>query len=241
LLLPASTAALLLPMTELFLLLNQLSGALPAGLWMALSMIGNGWAAFALIFPLILFMPRGFYAVVIATPLAGAASHLIKNANDALRPIATLNPSEFIVLDEGLRRNAMPSGHTITAFAVAAAVFFLLNAQQRRRHYWLFLVAGLAGFARIAVGVHWVEDVLVGAIVGLVSGWAAAAIARFIPEPALSPASWWLRVLSVWGVFCFYSLLTESLDFDANRPIQMLLALTTLMTLVVFWKRSLRL
>lgn len=67
--------------------------------------------------------------------------------------------------------NSFPSGHTCASFAAACAWWRLLPKK------WMSLLAGVMavcmGLTRLYVGVHYPSDVLVGALVGLFSGWVA--------------------------------------------------------------------
>lgn len=62
-------------------------------------------------------------------------------------------------------RGSFPSGHTITAFAVAA-VF----AERYRRRRWVpwvaYGLAGLVGFSRVSLQSHFPSDVFAGAVFG---------------------------------------------------------------------------
>lgn len=57
-----------------------------------------------------------------------------------------------------------PSGHTTTAFAFAAAVGLLYP----RSRWLLFPLAALTAYSRMALGVHYLGDVVMGAIWGTV-------------------------------------------------------------------------
>lgn len=64
------------------------------------------------------------------------------------------------------------SSHASTSFALAIAWFSMLKS--RVSYMWLiFIWAALYSYSRIYVGVHYPGDILVGASVGLLSGWAA--------------------------------------------------------------------
>ena len=81
---------------------------------------------------------------------------------------------------------AFPSGHAsnTTAFVVAAAlVTGAIRPRIRRRLMWSAVaVAGVMGWTRLALGVHWVSDVVagwvLGALVAVVTVRAARALAR---------------------------------------------------------------
>lgn len=222
----------------LFRTLNAACGFAPAEVWMLLSLLGTGWMVFALVLPSIIWSPRIFYAVVFTTPIAGLISRITKVLLAAPRPPAVLEPGSFILLGDALKSNSMPSGHTITAFAVAASVVF---ASQKGHRGWMLLLFPLAcgvGLARIAIGVHWPEDVLMGAVIGLVAGAAGAGLAQRLPGRLMRPQSWWLRGLSCWGVLCAYALITQKLDFPENKPVQLAAAVLVCLTLLLFWRNS---
>lgn len=60
---------------------------------------------------------------------------------------------------------SFPSGHTVTAFAMALAIFYL----SPRWGAPLFAVAIAVGMSRVAIGSHYVSDVIAGVALGLVS------------------------------------------------------------------------
>jgi len=81
------------------------------------------------------------------------------------------------LLIEHVPSAAFPSGHTSFYFAIATAIFlYLKNLKKRPKFWWqisfLFFLASLVmGISRIFCGIHWPSDILVGAIVGIFSGW----------------------------------------------------------------------
>ena len=104
--------------------------------------------------------------------------------------------------------------------------------------YLLFLLAVGAGLSRIAIGVHWVEDVVIGSIIGLFSGFLGARLAWKLPRAILEPRCFWLKLLSVWGLVCIYVLLTQRLDFEENQAFQWALAVLVGATFLIFWNRA---
>lgn len=76
---------------------------------------------------------------------------------------------------EGLRAlveehdpNSFPSGHTCAAFA-AAGIWW--RGLPRRWGVPVLILAALMGVSRLYVGVHYLSDVLVGALLGSVCAW----------------------------------------------------------------------
>lgn len=62
------------------------------------------------------------------------------------------------------------SSHAANTFGLAA-YFQKVGAKKIPSFSWLFLWAALVSYTRIYLGVHYPGDVLVGALVGILSGW----------------------------------------------------------------------
>ncbi|MDD7409561.1 MAG: phosphatase PAP2 family protein [Anaerovoracaceae bacterium] len=64
---------------------------------------------------------------------------------------------------------SFPSGHTGAGFAVVSALFFGKN------RLWIpaLILALLVSFSRMYLYVHYPSDILVGALIGIASGWLA--------------------------------------------------------------------
>lgn len=90
----------------------------------------------------------------------------LKKAVGRERP-AVNDPSFPAVLD--LQNNSFPSGHTSEAFSMATSL-----SMKYPRWYVVvpaFAYAGLSGYSRLYLGVHYPTDVLAGALVGSGSAW----------------------------------------------------------------------
>ncbi len=103
---------------------------------------------------------------------AGAVSMLLKDWFDRTRPPHSGIGVEPLVATPG--DPSFPSGHTLTAFAAAAVV-----ASFHPRLRWpIFGLAAIVGFSRMYLGVHYWLDVMAGAVLGLVVGFALAWTAK---------------------------------------------------------------
>ncbi len=102
---------------------------------------------------------------VLAVALADQLSaQVLKPIVDRIRPCHTLDTVHLLVkCSEGL---SFPSSHA----ANSAAVAVFLSSVYPRMAWYLSAFAALVGYSRIAVGVHYPLDVLVGAMVGFLSG-----------------------------------------------------------------------
>jgi membrane-associated phospholipid phosphatase len=222
------------PEPQLFLRVNQATQTLPDMFWVSFNMLGNGWGVFAFACPLLVLAPRLLVAALCSGAIAGVVSRLLKHSLEMPRPASILDPSSFYILGKPLSSLSMPSGHTLTAFAVLSALYFALSPNKRPAFLWLFLVAMLAGIARIAVGAHWPADVCAGAAIGLLSGAAGARLTQGIPDHVLQPQTWLMRAISGAALVCIYILVTTTIDFPETRPVQFVAAVVASIGVLLF-------
>ncbi len=242
LLLLALSAPLWLHVWEpgMFMFLNQLCLPVAAPVWTGLSLLGNGWGVLGLTAPLLLRAPRLMWAWICAAPFAILFARLGKGLVVSPRPAAEIDNAQMRIVGEVLHNVSMPSGHTTTAFAVASASYLALTPAQRKRHWWMLLLAAGTGLSRIAVGAHWPGDVAVGVGLGLLSGLLGNVLLATVSERCFSPEHWSLRLMALLVLGSAYVLLTEPLDFAENLPLQFVLAEVALVSVVAFAMRSAR-
>ncbi|MCE7526887.1 phosphatase PAP2 family protein [Polynucleobacter sp. IMCC 30228] len=221
-----------------FLALNEASQILPNWAWAAFTYLGNGWGLFAIAFPLLIFAPRALSAGIFAGALTAVISSILKPLLSLPRPSGVLAEGSFFRFGDMLLSNSMPSGHTLTAFAVATAIFFCAKQTLRTPLLLLFLLAILVGISRSALGVHWLSDVLVAAGLGFWCGLIGAYLADKIPRKQLLANGWWPRFIALGGLITIYILLNTSLDFAENQYLQNLGVMLIFLTLIVFGLRQ---
>ena len=226
--------------TPLFKQLNTSAQKLPDLFWVFFNMLGNGWGAFALLCPLLVLAPRALMSTLCAGALAGVLSRSLKLSLQFPRPASVLDPASFHIVGNPLTSLSMPSGHTLTAFALATALYFSVSPAKRKYALWLFVLAALAGLARVAVGAHWPADIFAGMSIGLFSGMFGASLAHRIPNRLLVAQAWPLRLASVGAALCIYVLLADRLDFDETRPFQYLAAAVAAAGLAWFLRQTVK-
>ena len=224
----------------MFVFINQLCLPVPAMVWTGLSLLGNGWGVLGITAPLLVRAPRLMWAWLCAAPFATLFARLGKALLVSPRPAAEVDNQQMRIVGEVLHSVSMPSGHTTTAFAVASGIYFALEPAQRKRHAWLWLLALGTGLSRIAVGAHWPGDVVVGMALGLLSGLLGNVLLSALPQRCQAPGHWSLRLLALLVLCGAYFLVSDSLDFAENQPVQYLLAAVALGSVLVFARRSAR-
>jgi membrane-associated phospholipid phosphatase len=222
--------------TPTFLFINRYTQLLPDTLWTWLTFIGNGWGIYALCFPLLLLAPRLLSAGLLASVIGGAFSQIIKPFLAFPRPAGVLALEDFYRIGEPLLHRAMPSGHTLTAFAVASGIYFASDRDKRSSLWWIFIIASLAGVSRNALGAHWLTDVLAGCAIGLWSGMLGAVMTQFIPDAQLAPNKLGPRALALGGLVTIYALFTQTLDSELNQSLQYACVALISITLTLFIK-----
>jgi hypothetical protein len=127
--------------------------------------------------------------------VGGGLTHLVKQAAPMLRPASVLAAADLHVIGPKLFLRTMPSGHSMTAFAVIT-ILFLAGGPLWRRPATLaasFVVAAAIGTSRVASGVHWPADVVAGAALGWATGVVSvhlAAVTRTEAWLATAPGNW---------------------------------------------------
>ncbi len=111
-------------------------------------------------------MMRNGYKSAIAITFANGLSYGLKVAIKRDRPFVT-HPND-ITQKTHVGPLSFPSGHTTAAFATATAL--TLSTKKWQFAVPAYAYAGLVGYSRMRLGVHYPSDVLGGMIIGIGSG-----------------------------------------------------------------------
>lgn len=167
---------------ELFLWINEaMSGPALTVCMQVVTMLGNGAILALLILPPMYLWDRRRFkrhatAMIVAVASSGLLVNGLKIIVDRPRP-----PEHFAALDIEVHApdgsppdRSFPSGHAQTATGAAVYLACLYPAASPA----FFLAAALVVLSRVALGVHFPSDVLVGATFGAVFSLLAFLIAR---------------------------------------------------------------
>ena len=98
---------------------------------------------------------------------------VLKELVDRPRPFQVIKEMELLIAAP--RGSSFPSSHTVTAFASAMSIFCFNKFFGTPA----LLLAAAMGFSRIYLGVHFVSDVVLGAVFGLTMGFILTRILFF--------------------------------------------------------------
>lgn len=134
----------------------QYAVALLAGTWAAGQLAGRGEVADAALH------------VGAALAAGGVLNGALKYSMGRERPSATDDPHHYRPWADQNRWQSFPSGHTVVAFSLAAAV------SEEARTPWVTALAyggaAAVGWSRVYEDKHWASDVAAGALIGIVAG-----------------------------------------------------------------------
>ncbi len=167
---------------NVFLLINSsLSGPLATRFFSLITHLGNALVLAVIILPaLYFFNPARFrrhaVALILSVAFSGLVVNVMKIVVDRPRPpehFAAQNIDVHAPSGEPSDRS-FPSGHTQTAVGTATylSMLYPLSATV------YLILAGLVGLSRIAIGVHFPLDVIVGAAIGAICSFAGCRLNR---------------------------------------------------------------
>jgi membrane-associated phospholipid phosphatase len=129
--------------------------------------------------------PKMWEALIFASLFSLIFSTGLKNWFSVPRPAATFDHSSFVIIGKALPgHSSLPSGHSITVFTFLTVLLFALMPKKNiHQFFWtlLILIIGFSvAFTRVGVGAHYPIDVVVGSILGYISGLLGIFIMRKI-------------------------------------------------------------
>lgn len=159
---------------QIHIALNNINTPFLDHFFKLITYLGDGLIYLAILLFVLLISYRRTIAYVIAVALSNLLVFLGKQIlfPDSYRPSKFFELYENYQLHvvEGVKLHSMhsfPSGHTTTAFTVFFIVALLVRNNSLK--FLCFMIALLTGYSRIYLSQHFIEDVLVGSLIGVFS------------------------------------------------------------------------
>lgn len=132
---------------------------------------GDGFFIAAITLLVIILRRRYGLILGLVAIVQGLATLLFKQVlfTKVPRPFKYFEGKQMLDLIEGVKVhdfNSFPSGHTMTAFALATFVALMLK--NRRYSVLLLIGAMLTGISRVYLGHHFLIDIMAGSLVGVI-------------------------------------------------------------------------
>ena len=164
---------LLLSQTELFLEINRLHSNSFDSFFYWLTYFGDGLTFVILILVLFFYSYSNALSGLIIFLSTSLFAQVLKRVffADRFRPYPVLSDHYQLYLPEGVTPivyESFPSGHTVTAFALAT--FLVLTYPKKRLWLVLLLLAWITAYSRVYLTHHFPIDVWVGSLIGTLGG-----------------------------------------------------------------------
>ncbi len=187
---------------EAFRFINHYGQVFPAGVQAFISELGNGLFLGTLALGIMVKQPKWSVRILLAVVICTISVHLAKNYFDTPRPAAVLKMLNII--GDPRYSESFPSAHTTSVF-LAAGLLWHSELSVKFKMLGLGIATGTA-LARVSVGAHWPEDVVIGAMLG----WLCAHLA--CKYAALVPLSHKVR----FGLYLFLFVVLISSEFSSS-------------------------
>lgn len=123
----------------------------------------------------IIYAPKLWEALLSSLLIAALFSLVLKEIFNVPRPAAVFDNKSFVIIGKTLSgNNSLPSGHCITVFSILTVLLFAFSPNKFKfKILWFLLIISVGltlAFTRVAVGAHHPLDVIIGCILGSMSG-----------------------------------------------------------------------
>ena len=159
---------------DVFLFLNAKLSQFPA-IEYQMTQLGDALVLYSFLAIFILYAPKIWEALLIGSIFSGIFTFFLKTLFKVPRPASAFDNSTIVTIGKVLcGHNSLPSGHTITIFTALTIIMFAFLPIRKNPKFIWYLIIAFVGFTlastRVGVGAHYPLDVLIGSIIGYISG-----------------------------------------------------------------------
>lgn len=159
-----------------FFFLNSKLSQFPTILF-NLTQVGDALISLSFLTIFIVYAPKIWESLLSASIVSAIFSGVLKDIFAIPRPAAAFDNNSFVIIGKTLSgHSSLPSGHSITVFTILTVLLFAFMPKKLNyKILWIIfsIIAGLIlVVTRVGVGAHYPLDVIVGSIIGYISGLA---------------------------------------------------------------------
>jgi len=123
----------------------------------------------------IVYAPKIWESLISASLVSLIFSNLLKNIFTVPRPAVVFDNNSFVIVGKtAVGFASLPSGHSITVFTTLTVLLFAFMPEKLKyKILWVFftIITGLIiSVTRVGIGAHYPLDVIIGSIIGYISG-----------------------------------------------------------------------
>jgi membrane-associated phospholipid phosphatase len=154
-----------------FFLINSFHAKFLDWIFIPFTYFGDGIFVIALSVTLF-FLKKKYLSLMIlgSYALSGIIVQGLKYFIEEARPAYYLAKTNYPYFIDGVtlhNYHSFPSGHTASAFALAAVLSF--SVKNKNYSIFFLIMAALVGYSRMYLGQHFMDDVLAGSVIGILS------------------------------------------------------------------------
>jgi len=159
-----------------FFFLNSKLSQFPTLLY-NLTQLGDALISLSFLTILIVYAPKIWESLLSASLVSAIFSGVLKVLFAIPRPAAAFDNNSFVIIGKTLSgHNSFPSGHSITVFTILTILLFALMPKKLNYKiicvFFTIIAGSILVLTRVGVGAHYPLDVIVGSIIGYISGLA---------------------------------------------------------------------
>ena len=148
-----------------------------------ITQLGDASIFLSLLTIFIVYAPKIWEALLSASLVSAIFSNVLKNIFSVPRPSMVFDNDSFIIIGKkAVGFASLPSGHSITVFTTLTILLFAFMPKKwSYKMLWTFSIIGIGLIivsSRVGVGAHYPLDVIIGSIIGYISGIIGIFISR---------------------------------------------------------------
>lgn len=165
-----------------FFLINYNLGQFPDIIY-NITQLGDASIILSFLSIFILYAPKIWESLISASLASLIFSTVLKNIFQVPRPAVVLDNNCFVIIGKtAVGYASLPSGHSITVFTTFTVLLFAFMPEKLSyKILWalFIIITGLIiAFTRVGVGAHYPLDVIIGSIIGYISGLIGIFVSR---------------------------------------------------------------